>query len=216
MSTIFTRSDGLYISTHATWPQLATDESLRHFANGLIPTALHHEDTSWTLAEVLHHTGPQTYPLLTALLILDAEVNAIVDDKQPVFPLPGFLTYRSKLSLDKFPLKTIRLPPINPNAHYILTTANGGFCAAVRIDLHSGSKMAGHVRIAISSLSRSPTRLQALEQCLEGQVLTKKLVQGAIEATDEDLLKPLSEVEQIRLAEVLGELINERDDLVKK
>jgi hypothetical protein len=209
MSAILTRPDGLYISTHATWPQLATDENLRHFANGLIPMALYDEDPLWTLAEVLHHTGPQTYPLLTALLILDAEVNAIVDDKQPVFPLPGFLTYRSKLSLDKFPLKAIRLPPINPNGHYSLTTANGGFCTAVRMDLHSRLKIAGHVRIAISSPTRSPTRLQAIEQRLEGQVLTKELIQAAVAATDEDLLKPLTKMEQIRLAEVLQGLIND-------
>jgi hypothetical protein len=203
MSAILTRFDGLYISTHATWPQLATDESLRHFANGLIPTALHEEDTSWTLAEILHHTGPQTYPLLTALLVLDAEVNAIVDDKQPVFPLPGFLTYRSKLSPDKFPLKAIRLPPFNPNGQYSLTTANGGFCVAVRLDLHPGLKTAGHVRIAISSPTRSPTRLQALEQRLEQQVLTKELIQAAVTAPDEDLLKPLTIIEQTRLTEVL-------------
>jgi hypothetical protein len=207
MTTTLACIDGLYISTHATWPQLASDEILCRFANGLIPMALHYEDTSWTLADVLHHTGPQTYPLLTALLVLDAEVNAMVEDKQPVFPLPGFLTYRSKLSPDKFPLKTVRVPPLNSDGQYILTIANDGFCSAIRLDLHPQLKLAGHVRIAISSPTRSPVRFHALEYRLERQIMDKDLIQTAIAAAREELLKPLTQAEQVQLSEILQGLL---------
>jgi len=207
MTTTFDCTEGLYISALAPWPQLATDEVLCQFANGLIPMALHYEDTSWTLAEALYHTGPQTYPLLTALLVLDAEVNAIVEDKQPVFPLPGFITYRSKLSPDKFPLKTVRVPRLNSDGQYILTIANDGFCSAIRLDLHPRLGLAGHVRIAISGPARSPMRLHALEHRLERRFLNKDLIQALIVAANEELPKPLTQTEQARLLEVLQGLI---------
>ena len=207
MTTTTTRMDGLYISTQTPWPQLAADETLCSFANGLIPMALHYEDASWTLAELLHHTGPQTYPLLTALLILDAEVNAVVEDKQPVFPLPGFLTYRSKLSPEKFPLHTIRLPSLNSDGHYYLSIASDGFCAAIRLDLHPKLNLAGRVRIAISSPTRTPIRLRELEQRLEKQIVSKELIQTAILAINQNLPKPLSKDEQIHLNRILQGLI---------
>lgn len=207
MTTTLTRTDGLYISTHTPWPQLASDQTLCEFANGLIPMTLKYEDTSWTLSELLHHTGSQTYPLLTALLILDAEVNAVVEDKQPVFPLPGFLTYRSKLSPEKFPLDAIRLPLLNGDGHYFLTMANDGFCAAIRLDIHPQRKLAGHVRIAISSPTRTPIRLRALEHRLERQILHKEIIQTAIMAINQNLPKPLSKSEQIHLNKILQGLI---------
>jgi CO/xanthine dehydrogenase FAD-binding subunit len=189
------------------WPQLATDETLCKFANGLIPKALHYEDTSWTLAQLLHHTGPQTYPLLTALLILDAEVNALVEDKQPAFPLPGFLMYRAKLSPEKFPLHTIRLPSLNSDGRYYLTIAGDGFCAAIRLDLHPKLYLTGHVRIAISSPSRTPTRLRGLEHRLKRQLFNKEVIQTAILAANQTLSKPLSKDEQIHLNRILQGLI---------
>jgi CO/xanthine dehydrogenase FAD-binding subunit len=207
MSTTHNRIDGLYISTHATWPQLAADETLRHFANGLIPMALHQKNTSSTLAELLHHTGPQTYPLLTALLVLDAEVNAVVDGKEPVFPLAGFLTYRTRLSPEKFPLNTVRVPPLTPNGHYLLTITNDGFCTALRLDLHPHLNLAGHVRIAVSSPTRTPIRLSALEFRLERQTLTPDLIETAIAVTNTDLHRPLTQPEQTHLNEILQGLV---------
>lgn len=207
MTTTMARTDGVYISTHTPWPQLVTDEILCEFANGLIPMTLQYEDTSWTLSELLHHTGSQTYPLLTALLILDAEVNAFVEDKQPVFSLPGFLTYRSKLSPEKFPLDAIRLPPLNAGGHYFLTIADDGFCVAIRLDLNPQLNLAGHVRIAISSPTRAPIRLHALEHRLERQILSKEIIQTAILATNQNLSKPLSKDEQIHLNKVWQGLI---------
>lgn len=209
MSTIFTRPDGLYIPTHATWPQLATDDILRSFANGLIPMALNGHRASWTLAELLHHSDPQVNPLLTALLVLDAEVNAIVDDKQPVFPLPGFLTYRTRLSPDKFPLSTIRLPPLKPDGHYLLSIGPDGFCAAIRLDLNPHLKLARYVRTAISSQTRSPIRLPAVEQRLERQILDKGLIRVAIVAASEDGPTSLTRLEQDRLTEILAGVITD-------
>jgi hypothetical protein len=180
-----TRSDGLHILTKATLPQLTGDQALGSFAEGLLLTALGQthlpgRDGEWTLAEALHHRGPQTNPLLTALLVLDAEVSAVVDDERRVFPLPGFLSYRANLPPDKFPLDTMRLPPLNPDGHYRLTVADDGFCLAIRLDLHPTLKVAGHVRVAISGPTRSPTRLQAMEQRLDRQVLTAELIEAAI------------------------------------
>jgi CO/xanthine dehydrogenase FAD-binding subunit len=157
----------------------------------------------------LYASGPHIAPLLIALLVLDAEVNAVVNGKQPVFPLTGFLTYRSKLPPDKFPLNAIRLPPANPNGHYILATANDGFCSAVRLDLNPSLKMTGHVRIAISSPTRSPVRLQAIEHRLERQVLKKELIRAAVVGANKDLLKPLTQVEEVRLVELLERLLDD-------
>lgn len=208
MSAVLTRPDGLYISTQATWAQLAANEVLHSFANGLIPMALNGHPVAWTLAEVLHHSGPQVNPLLTALLVLDTEVNAVVDDKQPVFPLPGFLTYRSTLSLEKFPLQAIRVPPLNPDGHYLLSIANDGFCFALRLDLHPRLKVAGHVRLAASSPTRFPVRLQAIEYRLERQSLSKKLIQTAVTAGGETLSVPLTAEERFRLVETLQGLLD--------
>ncbi len=207
MNNISACIEGLYLSAQIPWPQLAKDENLREFANGLIPMALYYDDASWTLADLLHHSGPQTYPLLTALLILDAEVNAVVEDKQPVFPLPGFITYRSKLSPDKFPLNTIRVPPLNTDGHYFLSLSNDGFCTAIRLDLHPRLHVAGHVRIAASSPTRIPIRLRAIEHRLERQTLTPDLIETAITTANPALPKPLTACEQQHLNQVLQGLI---------
>ena len=203
MTNTLTCADGLYISTQATWLQLATDKTLGQFANGLISMTLNGHHAPQTLAEVLYDSDPLTHPLLTALLVLDAEVNAVVGNKQPVFPLPGFLTYRSKLPPDKFPLNAIRLPLAHPNAHYVLGFSGGGFCSAIRLNLHPTLNTAGNVRIAISSPIRSPVRLTGIEYCLERQVLTEELIQAAVAEANEDLLKPLAPIEQIHLSDVL-------------
>ena len=68
---------------------------------------------------------------------------------------------------------------------------------------HLRSGMAGHVRIAISSPTRPPVRLQAIEHRLERQVLEKELIRAAVVGANEDLLKPLTQVEEVRLVELL-------------
>jgi hypothetical protein len=85
--------------------------------------------------------------------------------------------------------------------------ANDGFCAAIRLDLHPQRKLAGPVRIAISSPTRAPIRLRALEHRLERQVLNKELIQTAIMAINQNLPRPLSQSEQIHLNQILQELI---------
>jgi hypothetical protein len=210
-STTFTRPDGLYISADATWPQLAADETLCGFAGGLIPLAPHQTQAglSWTLAELLHQRGPQNYPLLTALLALEAEVNAIVDNKYPVFPLPGFLIYRSKLSPDKFPLYAIRLPRLRRTHEYCrMFQTDDGFCVAIRLGLHPQLKLAGHVCLAISGPQRSPVRLLAIERRLEQQVLNQEFIQSVVTTTIDERLKPLTATAQLRLVEALLGLVN--------
>ncbi|MCB0181894.1 MAG: hypothetical protein KDI62_26935, partial [Anaerolineae bacterium] len=82
MSITLVRPDGLHLTTKATLAQLAQDQILQEFADGLIPKILAHFDlageTATTLAEALHRTGlPAIDALLTGLLVLDAEVNAV-------------------------------------------------------------------------------------------------------------------------------------------
>lgn len=215
MSVTFIQPDGLHILAQATLSQLATDETLLNFANGLIPLALTHltsielsplqADSS--LAEVLHFPGPQIYPLLTALLALDAEINMEVADEQRVLPIPAFLAYRSRLPLAHFPLDVLRLPPLDSAGRYHLLVTEEGYCFAVRLDLNRILNIAGHMRIAVSSAAQPPIRLQATERRLEWQILTEPLVEAAVLASSEDLLTPLPELEQLRLAELLKQLL---------
>ena len=86
------RADGLHILTKATLQQLLDDQALSLFADGLIPQAFAGTDIStiaqWTVAEALHHDGlPQINALVTILLALDAEVNAIVNDENRLLPV---------------------------------------------------------------------------------------------------------------------------------
>lgn len=205
------RSDGLHILSKATLAQLADDKTLRDFAAGLVPQALRQaglfNDASRSLAGALYDTGLQTRPLFVALLALDAEVRAVVDDTRRALPLPGFLTYRPRLSPDKFPLDTVRLPPLNPDGHYILAATGDGFCFAIRLDLHPRLKVAGHVRMAVSSPNHAPFRLQTMEHRLERQVLSRELIELTVLNPAEELTPPLSAAGKDRLIEVLRGLL---------
>jgi CO/xanthine dehydrogenase FAD-binding subunit len=159
--------------------------------------------SEWTLAQTLHDTGTQGYPLLVALLVLDAEVSTLVDDQQPVFPLPGFLSYRHSLPLDRFPVDAVRLPPVNPDTYCRLDCADDGLCCAIRLELHPRLKIAGHVRIALGSLTRVPVRLNAAEHRLERKALKAGLIDGAVAAAGEGLAVPLTNVEQAQVRATL-------------
>ncbi len=208
--------DGLHILARTPLSQLAEDETLLNFADGLILEALAHttlpDGLAWTLTGALYHPGPQTNPLMVALLVLDAELRAVIDEEQRILPLPGFLTYRASLFPDKFPCDTLRLPPLNQDGHYLLSLTDDGFCFAVRLDLHPELKVAGHVRIAVSSPTRSPLRLQATEYRLDRQVLNRGLIEAAVTAGSEELLVPLTKAEQARLIARL----NQNSDEIKK
>lgn len=201
------RPDGLHLLAQATLAQLAEDTILSEFANGLISLALGHipppQAADWTLAEALHHPGPEGKPLLTTLLVLDAEVAAVVAEESRVFPLPGFLTYRDRLPPAEFPLNTLRLPPLNPDGRYQLALTSDGSCYALRLDLHPRLKVAGHVRLAISSSTRLPARLRTVEHRLERQELTPALIEAAVQSGAEGLAPE----QQRRLAALLGAII---------
>jgi CO/xanthine dehydrogenase FAD-binding subunit len=185
------RPDGLHLLAEATLAQLAEDATLSGFADGLVSQALGHipppQAADWTLAQALHHSGPESRPLLTALLVLDADAAAVVAEETRVFPLPGFLTYRDRLPPAEFPLNTLRLPPLNPDGRYQLSLAGDGFCYALRLDIHPRLKVAGHVRLAVSSPTRAPARLQAVEHRLERQELTPALIEDALQSSGERL-----------------------------
>jgi hypothetical protein len=211
MTIALTRPDGVHILTKTPLLQLADDEVLRVFAAGLIPNALAQIEApaqvAWTLAHTLHHVEPQIYPLLLALLVLDAEVSGVIGETRRVLPLPGFLAYRADLSSEKFTFDMVRLPPLNPDGHYLLNRA-ADFSCAIRLDLHPRLKVAGHVRVAISSSTHSPQRLPATEHRLDRQRLTAELIAVAVAASSRELSTPFTEAQQNSLIETIGLIPN--------
>ncbi|MBE7550830.1 MAG: hypothetical protein HS126_07105 [Anaerolineales bacterium] len=211
MTITFNRPDGLYLSTQATLRQLLEDEALRPFADGLLHAALvttfnvqPSTFNAMTLTEALHDAGgPETYPLLTALLALDAEVHTQIGDERRVLPLPAFLSYRLSLPPDKVPLESVRLPPLNRGGRYTFAVSGDGAWLAVRLDLHERLRVTGHVRLALSSPARSPLRLRAVEDRLERQVMAGDLIEAAVAGGDEDLTAPLTTMERAALVDAL-------------
>lgn len=211
MSVTTNQPDGLYLSTQATLRQLLEDEALRPFADGLLHAALvttfnvqPSTFNAMTLTEALHDAGgPETYPLLTALLALDAEVHTQLGEDRRVLPLPAFLSYRPSLPPDKVPPESVRLPPLNPGGHFVFAVSGDGAWLAVRLDLHERLRVAGHVRLALSSPTRLPLRLRAIEDRLERQVMTGDLTEAAVAGGDEDLAAPLTPMERTALVEAL-------------
>ena len=199
--------DGLRLSPQTTASQLIRESLLREFANGLIVSALEQTTFSGTLAEALHDTSGQAYALLTALLVLDAEVKTIFEDKRRVFPLPAFLSYRANLPLTQFPLHGLRLPPLNPNGHYLFEAITGVSWWALRLDLHPHLKVMGHVRLATGWSTQLPLRLQIVEHRLDRQVLTHEMIDTAIYLVNESLPQPLSLPERQFLMSALTDLL---------
>jgi hypothetical protein len=208
MPVTLARPDGLHLTTKATLAEILQDELIREFAGGLLGRAvagLALGDLSrLSLAKALHQVGSAPVDaLLTALLVLDAEVNAVVEEETRVFPLPGFLSYRDRLPLATFPLNLLRLPPLNPGGHYHFAVLGDHHYLAVRLDLHAQTKAAGHVRIALASLFNSPQRIKPVEERLDRHFLTGAHIDRAITA-GADLL---TDLEQAGLREILLGLI---------
>lgn len=181
--------DGLHLSAGATLPQLAADETLATFADGLLVKTLNEADPAQlpalTLAEALHLLEPAPVrSLLTALLALDAEVRLEVEAQGRILPLPGFLSYCSRLPLADFPLSAVRLPPLNPDGHYLFSTLNPDRFMVLRLDLHPVERLAGHVRVALSRPGQLPQRLTSIEARLERQVLSEALIEVAVKAEE--------------------------------
>jgi hypothetical protein len=216
MQVILDRPDGLHILTSATLQQLVNSETLLKFAGGFVPLALSYIvdagiDPAWTLVETLQYPGPETYPLLTALLALDAELNTISDNHVRSFSISTFLAYRSRLS--QVTLDTLRLPPLNAGGRYTLGLTSNSFCWAVRLDLHPRLLVAGHVRIAISSPARLSLRLRAAEERLERQVVEEERLQIAVTVGSAELPVPLTGPEKARLIETIWTLAQTKEDL---
>ena len=184
--------DGLHLLAEATLSQLAADETLANFADGLIPKALSEADSAQlpalSLAEALHFLEPAPIRgLLTALLALDAEVRLMVEAKSRILPLSGFLSYRERLPLTDFPLDTVRLPPLNPGGNYFFSKIEPDRFMVLRLDLHPVERLAGHVRVAASHPGQLPQRLTSIEQRLERQVLDEALLEEAMRAGEQAL-----------------------------
>ncbi len=191
MSITLIQSDGLHIAAKATPHQLAADKTLLHFAGGFLAqplAALNSADNSpENLSQLLHHAGSDYYGLITAFLVLDAEITAVVDDEARVFPLAAFLSYRSRLPLERVSLNTLRLPPLNPDGHYIFAETEPGSHLAARVDIHPELKVAGHVRLAVSNPAQPPLRLRSVEHRLERRVLEASLLETALATANEAL-----------------------------
>jgi CO/xanthine dehydrogenase FAD-binding subunit len=205
--------DGLHLSAQSALPQFLEDESLRLFADGLMYSALthlfdvQHSTFNGSLADALHYvSGPEVYPLLTALLALDAEIHTLVGEERRVLSLPGFLSYRANLPPHKFPLESVRLPPLNPGGRYAFSLLDGESYLATRLDLHQTLRVAGHVRVTLSGPARPPLRLHPIEDRMERQVIEAELIEAAVTKGNEGLTIPLTLSEQAALIEVLKEL----------
>lgn len=213
MTVTLSQPDGLYIPTTATLAQLLEDEPLHDFAAGLLHTAalqtcnLQPAPCNLLLVQALHHHGPETYPLLTALLALDAEVRATQGDETRVMPLPGFLSYRASLPPNKVPLQAVRLPPLNQGGNYAFIELTEGGFAAVRFDLHPTLHIAGHVRLTLSGPTRFPMRLIPIEERLDRQVLTEALIEEIITTSDRNLPDPPTATEKSAILRTLKELL---------
>jgi CO/xanthine dehydrogenase FAD-binding subunit len=184
--------DGLHLLAEATLSQLAADETLADFADGLLPKALSEAGSAQlpalSLAEALHLLNPAPIGgLLTTLLALDAEVRLTVNDKLRILSLPGFLSYRARLPLANFPLDTVRLPPLNAGGHYFFSKIEPDRFIVLRLDLHPVERLAGHVRVAISHPGQLPQRLTSIEQRLERQVLDEALLGQVMRMEDQVL-----------------------------
>ncbi len=206
------RNDGLYLRVQATLQQLAGDTAVAEFANGLLAAALEALPSDlrrrFTLVDALVQANRAVYPLLTALLVLDAAVDTVVDDERRVFPLPGYLSYRHRLPVDRYPLNTMRLPPLNPGGHYHLQAGPAGEWAAVRLDLHPRLKVTGHVRMAVGSADRLPVRLLAAEHRLDRQVLDEAMITHSLNAAATATTPPLTAGEYNLLRDILQRLLH--------
>lgn len=214
MTVTFEQPDGLYLSTSATLTHLLEVETVQAFAGGLLHAALsttfNFKPSTFnpSLAEALRYTGgPETYPLLTALLTLDAEVHAQVGEDKRILPLPGFLSYRSSLPPERAPLNALRLPPLNRGGRYHFAVMEGGSWLAARLDLHETLRVAGHVRLTLSSPTRPPQRLQAIENRLDRQIMNETALETALVEGTANTAPALTQVEQTALLAVLNQLI---------
>lgn len=176
--TIETKPDGLYLPAGVPLQQLAADDSLRDFADGLVPrtvaATLPAGAQPVSLSELLHSPDPVFGGILAALLALDAEVIATIDGDRRSWPLPGFLSYRARLV--SYQPELVRLPPLNPDGHYLLV-AESDRAFVLRFDMHPGLRVLGHIRIAtIVDANSPPQRVTTLEHRLERRTLTAQLL----------------------------------------
>jgi CO/xanthine dehydrogenase FAD-binding subunit len=200
----------LHIDTSTTLNQLIADQELQRFADGVVVNAItegvtadYHEQT---IGELLLRESPAGHGLLTTLLILDAEINATINDETRVFPLAAFLNYRTRLQ--DVPLTTLRCPPLNQDGHYLFSVTEENNYLAIRLDLHPTLRVAGHVRIATGGNHRLPQRLRRVEHRLDRQVLYHSQLEAALASKNlQQVVPPLSTTERERLATLLGQLV---------
>ncbi len=206
MKIVTLENDGLNLNPQATLHQLHDQQEIQQFAEGFIPKALSQTaDLSPTLLQVIQADSMGQPTLYTVLLVLDAEIKTVVTGKLRRLPLLTFRSYQQKLQ--NIQPTAVRLPPLNPDGHYHLETSAEGTTIAVRLDIHPEKGIAGHVRLAVSSPQRPPTRLIEGEARLDWQRLTPDLIDAAIETGSRNLSEPLTPAEQIGLREVLRRFV---------
>lgn len=204
MPVITNQPDGLHLAAHTTLTQLTAETALQNFADAILVKAIANlPQLEPTLLTALFEPDPTYHPLLTALLILDAEIKTMVDDKTHHLPLPAFLSYRHRLPTEQLTFETIRLPPLNPDGHYQLIISEAGSSLAARLDIHPISRVAGHIRLAVSGPGRSPARLVAAENRLTWQHLSAGLIEEAVSLGSAALPEPLTDTERQALIALL-------------
>ncbi|MDM8528995.1 hypothetical protein QUF58_12420 [Anaerolineales bacterium HSG24] len=215
MTTILTiQRDGIYLAPSATLVQLKQEPLLDEYATGLIPQAiarLNSDDGGEATLQNFLFQAEASSLLFTTFICLDATLKTIVSDKIRVLPLPTFLNYRAKLAADGIIVNNLRLPPLNYGGHYLLKMDEALHCFAVRMDIQPKQRIAGHVRVVVSSAERPATRLENTERRLTWQPLSQSLIEEAIEFGSVSLSSPLSAQEKQHLQMLLVELIPKGD-----
>ncbi|MEM7346267.1 MAG: hypothetical protein AAF485_18660 [Chloroflexota bacterium] len=208
--------DGLRLLATATISQLMEDDLLEQFAEGIVQTAFDYitidEVAAIKLNQLLFQDIQAIRAFLAVLSVLDAEIEGTVSEKQRRLPLAGFLTYRDRLKEDTLSLNTVRLPPLNPDGHYLFVTLKNEIYLVVRLDLNPASNVAGHIRIAFSSPTHPTIRLNVTEERLDRKALTPELIDTAVTLGNEALDAPLTEGEQQTLVDTLNQLISNEQD----
>ena len=138
--------------------------------------------------------------------MLDAEIKAQSADETWVWPLPGYLSYRSRLPLDRYTLAAVRLQPLNPKGHYLFTLLDQPRYLAVRLDIHPQLRVTGHVRIALAGPAKEPQRVLEVEHRLDRQTLDEELVAAAVGVGSKGQPPALDEIERRGLAAALQRL----------
>lgn len=135
-------------------------------------------------------TADSSSPLVTALLVSDADVVVQADERRAV-SLSAFLAYRERMLSEGVLVTHVEMPIPSADTHAayerVARTPKDYpiVCAVARCAMNDG--IVGNMRMAVGGVSRAPIRLNTLEFALE-----KKLARDFLDSALQDAVKTLS------------------------